>query len=624
MTELGSTASNMLTQAKLEGCNAYSVTANTNPNISILHQQIRCINLAWALTHTRHVKHGSIVGIVGGSFSGMMMAVCLAIQRRCIIYIYEKESRLLDRFRFSHYRFVDPNLSSRDLPPFYDPATATPIYIPPIFAWTEGSVDEVAHEWLREFQTYYMRLPIFLYRGCEVTAYSNDRNGQNVELQAKAHQLRWKQTVNTVIFATGFGEERKPYPSVRDWSYWRSGSPFQYRPGPRTKKKQRVLISGCGDSGIVEMMHYVFRGFEHRDIFRCYYPKGSGIESHIQPMLEDSHFWKIRYDKTIYEYFDGKAISELCWFYHEKAFRDDDPENARKIRLSNLWPGERRFRNRIEKLYSEIGEYLHQLGVDTHSRLDTDFDKDRLMQQITKVPIDKQLAIRKQFNSLVAEIASLELNGKIDTPKFKRVFVARYRKKLLNGFEVWLNDTTPTPYTEKLSPIMLIFLKLCKGIETVRFISGRLINVKATDKGYEAYFVKAASVAEAMPKPRQNARRKEFDHVATRFGIQQTDTNRKMIVPIQPKIHYDDWLHESPRSYGKTSDLARETLVEASRTFYGTRPPPLSRDSTVSKFAFITLMLQHKDAFEEKEQWLQNRLRRGCRVAFTDTSDFQF
>jgi hypothetical protein len=286
MTELDAIASKMLSEAKLKGHNAYSVTPHTNPNISILYQQIRCINLAWALTHTSRVKHGSVVGVVGGSFSGIMTAVCLAVQRRCIVYIYEKEPRLLDRFRLSHYRFVDPNLSSRDLPPSYDPEKASPVYTPPIFDWTEGTVDEVAHEWLREFQTYYARLPIFLYRACEVIGYSNGSNQKDVEIEVKAYQLRWNQTVNMLIFATVFGEEVSSFSTVRDWSYWRSGSPLQYRPGRRTKKRQRVLISGCGDSGIVEMMHYIFRDFEHKNIFKKeYYPKGSGMESGDVPVV---------------------------------------------------------------------------------------------------------------------------------------------------------------------------------------------------------------------------------------------------------------------------------------------------------------------------------------------------
>ena len=64
----------------------YSATGHSTDNISILHQQVRCTNLAWALVRLRHVKYGSVVGIVGGSFSGLMLAVSLALQRRCIVY----------------------------------------------------------------------------------------------------------------------------------------------------------------------------------------------------------------------------------------------------------------------------------------------------------------------------------------------------------------------------------------------------------------------------------------------------------------------------------------------------------------------------------------------------------
>src|ERR1700730_11499848 len=108
--EMTSIARKMLAEAEIQDCpGAYSATGHSTNNISIIHQQVRCINLAWALVKLRKVKHGSVVGIVGGCFSGMMLAVSLAIQRRCIVYIYEKESQLLQRFRRSPYRFISTN-----------------------------------------------------------------------------------------------------------------------------------------------------------------------------------------------------------------------------------------------------------------------------------------------------------------------------------------------------------------------------------------------------------------------------------------------------------------------------------------------------------------------------------
>jgi hypothetical protein len=46
-----------------------SATGFARENISIVHQQRRATNLAWALSRTRKVTPGSVVGIVGASFS---------------------------------------------------------------------------------------------------------------------------------------------------------------------------------------------------------------------------------------------------------------------------------------------------------------------------------------------------------------------------------------------------------------------------------------------------------------------------------------------------------------------------------------------------------------------------
>src|SRR5690606_32411887 len=87
----------------------------SSTSISILHQQVRCANLAWALKFTGRLKPGHVIGIVGGSFSGMMLASALAMCNDVIVYIFEKERRLMQRFLDKSHRFISPNLNSRSL-----------------------------------------------------------------------------------------------------------------------------------------------------------------------------------------------------------------------------------------------------------------------------------------------------------------------------------------------------------------------------------------------------------------------------------------------------------------------------------------------------------------------------
>jgi hypothetical protein len=217
--------------------------------------------------------------------------------------------------------------------------------VPPIFLWTGGTADEVAHQWLREFQIYYMQLPIFLFQEEEVVECRPKVEQNTVDLDIRYREYPPQtHTFDTVLFATGFGNEQNAF-SIQDWSYWRSGSPLQYRPGRRSKNnKERVLISGCGDSGIVELMHYIFKDFEHQKL-PSFYPEGFGIESYVQPTLEQSEFWRIRFSQKL-SLFDNKLISELTWFYLEKWFRDWNPRQAAEISRQ-----ETALRKLIERLF---------------------------------------------------------------------------------------------------------------------------------------------------------------------------------------------------------------------------------------------------------------------------------
>lgn len=61
-------------------------TGFAREHISILHRQRRCANLAWALAHTKRLRTGDVVAIIGGSFSGLKPASALAIADDVIVY----------------------------------------------------------------------------------------------------------------------------------------------------------------------------------------------------------------------------------------------------------------------------------------------------------------------------------------------------------------------------------------------------------------------------------------------------------------------------------------------------------------------------------------------------------
>jgi hypothetical protein len=613
---LRSDALNMLREARIEKCpGAYSATGRSRNNISILHQQARCINLSWALVRTGEVMNGSVVGIVGGGFSALTLAVSLAIQKRCIVYIYEKEERLLDRFRRSPYRYISTNLNARDLPVRFSPRNSKPIYNPPIFKWSEGTASEVAHRWLREFQTYYTRLPIFLQTASEVTALRHDKKQNKVELKVTTGKrpARWD-PVDIAIVATGFGNEHNPF-DIEDWSYWRSGSPLQYRPGQR-KAKERVLLSGGGDSTIVELMHYVFLDFEHEHM-PDYYPYGHGIESYVQPILEDSDAWSIRYSKEI-GHFGGEVISELCWFYFSKSLRDRNRWLVRET-SRGLTGVALKVHKLRECLLVRTWLQLRRHGVSAAAGS----DELLLEREIAALAHADQFAIRDKLDRYIAELASFELAekiGGIDLEKF--VDLRGCRERLLGKFEIWMNDgSSSTIYSEKIVPVNLIFLKLCQTVEDIKFVPGRIKSIEVKN-GYNVTFKSGAS--------------RRFERVATRFGLKQDDVSERLLGPAPRRLHFGDWLLELPtftREIERNErfvvrrrfDAAYEAVSHASRRFLLSWPPPRHKKSVLPKQLYFGALM-HPEPYQDHpilsapEDWLRRRLKRGGSVTY-DQSD---
>src|SRR4051794_5103155 len=147
-----------------------SATGFAREDISIIHQQIRATNLAWALGHSGRVRTGDVIGIVGGSFSGLTIAVILALVNDAIVYVFEKGDELLPRFRDKAHRHLSPNLNSRALGPRFDPTSSAPEFRSPIFAWSAGRASDVAAFWANEFAEFDRKLPVFVFRDTEVRA----------------------------------------------------------------------------------------------------------------------------------------------------------------------------------------------------------------------------------------------------------------------------------------------------------------------------------------------------------------------------------------------------------------------------------------------------------------------
>ncbi|MCY1167166.1 hypothetical protein D9M73_71230 [compost metagenome] len=453
----------MLAEATSEASNRIlSATGFASENISIVHQQTRTANLAWALTRRGKVRAGDVVAVVGGSFSGMMAAVALALTTGAIVYIFEKGPHLLPRFRDKGHRHLSPLLNSRGLGEHYDPSYARPTFRSPIFAWDKGPASEVAAQWLREFADYDRALPIF-------TVCNTPVGRENLKPHATAVEIAWNPatsvrvpiTVDLVIDATGFGEEANPHGLI-DFSYWESGHRLIY---DHVGAPAEVLISGCGDSGVIEALHYALRDFKHEEV-EAFWPPYQSFGLVLDQLVDRARLPDILQAEPNTD-FDDPLVSEVCWWldisYHLRA--NPDP----------VWPLDSE--PHIRPIFEAIGKALiGDLETAFPGRRVADLTYEELEDFAKELPRDRQFYVRDAARPVIENWISRRLEqeiGNIDLPSNMPQIHALERK----GVTLTLNGLTPTPYTRQLSPYNVWVMRILMSFPNVRYLQGAITSV---------------------------------------------------------------------------------------------------------------------------------------------------
>jgi hypothetical protein len=586
----------------IESDRMFSANGFSRSNISILHQQVRSLNLAWALAFTGRLKPGSTIAIVGGSFTGMMLACALAIANDVIVYIFEERESLLARFRDKTHRFISPNLNSRDLPPHFHPTISDPFVQTPIFRWKAGSASEVAHSWLSEFHKYEEKLPIFCFFNTKITRtdiemgdslsvklrnYPNDPNTQVI-------------LVDLLIDATGFGIEGNPY-DIPDYSYWSSGHRLIY---DYVKPGEVVLLSGCGDSGIIELLHYAIKDFSH-DTVGSYFPVGHGLEGHLSYQLENALFKDILFSGEI-ERYECKVISELCWYLDYRQYLDPLSPYYREIKNQDIIS--------IHQIMDTwFSGYVHRL--DPRIKLPTWEEIEEIVFNMSKC---QQVMFSSHLAPHIADLASKEIEefmAPIEVGKALELLPGSPREDIT----IILNGTTPTPFTLQTSPFNIWLLHMLINLPTVSYKQGRIRKVeRRADLRYDVEFGDGSVCA--------------YDRVVTRYGPSRISGDQRLIKKRQTSLERGDALlcHVTriktiPKQGDKTSRLmsvnvaAERILTRRSAVL---RRRQFSKDSErLNKWVYVRWLRTPADVkqlfpYEHTQGWLVDRVKNRKHVSF--------
>ena len=241
---------------------ALYVLGTFDSGITVLRQQTRALNLAWALVETGKLsvsaKVPAKVAVVGGGFAGLTFAAALIEKKVNVqITIFEEHDTLLPLQQGSDTRWLHPRIY--DWP---DEGSEADVALLPLLNWTAARASDVAVQVLSSWQGIVSKRPcVKLFCNTRHLQISSPRKGQRqtrIEWigeprnasdgtikSGEAAALGCAGSFDHVVLAVGFGlEDGEP-------SYWRNEELGQ----PNLHQRRRThLISGQGDGAMIDLL----------------------------------------------------------------------------------------------------------------------------------------------------------------------------------------------------------------------------------------------------------------------------------------------------------------------------------------------------------------------------------
>jgi hypothetical protein len=490
----------VLTDSESNIKNVYSATFFAHRNISIVDQQIRSFNLCYGLSKSGRLNKNSHVAIIGCGISGMTCAVALAVLHDCTVYVFERETTLLRKFREAGFRYIHPDLNHRgnrngDLN--YDPHKKTNFAF---MNWSGNYAPLMAEELVNKFEHYRRSTNISLHLSKEVIAIRSC--GERVEIEIKADGVL---TFDLAIIASGFGDEKRDI-NTNDDSYWYSGNPRNYQPISFRKSegaKEKILISGNGDSGVIELAHFLIRDFNHQEIFR-YLPLND-----IAPRLARSYansinnlrFREIEDGSKNYPNFSGP----ISWYWQMRDLIEQHPYDH-YIDLQTP----------LGKLEHAIYDYLHSELASYNPR--------------NKIPPLKIEVIEKQVNSILDKLASYEIGQLVNNYKLNKIYSKKIKRNFRDLFQIKVIGRTPLIYSRRQAPLNWFLLKVLEEYGDFEYSQASLIKA----------VLKEGVISTKLELTDKSNISVSFDRIIVRHGTDFNVLGYKSTA-IRPKVRQSDY-----------------------------------------------------------------------------------
>lgn len=243
-------------------------------SVTLYSQQVRALNLAFSLSQEQRLPDGAEVLVVGGGAAGLTFAAGAA-RLGARVTLLEQLGDVLSTFRGNHTRWLHPHIYEWPRPGSERKCAALPL-----MTWSADQAGEVARELRAQWNELREELGIRVF--CDVKHIKRVSGVSN-----DAHEFTWHASelmsgrFSLVIFAVGFGGERQVRGAATP-PYWKDDDLHQDMPPP----KNRFLVSGIGDGGIVDILRLRIREFQHDAVVRELLSDSSDLEPVKRALLD--------------------------------------------------------------------------------------------------------------------------------------------------------------------------------------------------------------------------------------------------------------------------------------------------------------------------------------------------
>jgi hypothetical protein len=224
--------------------------------VTLLHQQVRALNLVYAL-HQLGYCHGKEVAVVGAGVAGLTAAAAFSEIPGCRVALLEREDRILpviDRGESSAERYLDPVLY--EWPGIKPDSETFYRYSTPLTNWPSGTQMEV----INHFNTEWDKIRNGVKEVLEARDVRLAQDGIRPSLSWCKKGTPHTQPFDLVVLALGFGAERSMQP-LELRPYWERDDLAHL-----AMQSGSYLVSGAGDGAWTDLFRLTIPGFRQDDL----------------------------------------------------------------------------------------------------------------------------------------------------------------------------------------------------------------------------------------------------------------------------------------------------------------------------------------------------------------------